>query len=108
MKKLLILFSLGIVACSNKEILPPDQQGGQYCFVDEKITDTNGKQNAVTITECSDKPRVEHFVKSQGIAKECRPYQLQYSIKGKVKNVKGFLCQFADGSWEAVDGRYAY
>ena len=35
-------------------------------------------------------------------------YDINYSVRGKGRNVKGFLCKFPDGSWQAVDGRYAY
>lgn len=81
----------------------------QYCYTDETIQVENGQTvNSKTTLNCTDKPRVEHFVKDVGIAKNCRPYQQTVSIKGRYKNVNGFLCQFADGSWQAVDGSYAY
>ena len=82
----------------------------QYCYTDEKIV--YDKNNQVvsndTVVECSDKPKVRHFVKDAGIAKKCRPYQTVANIRGTQKNVQGFLCQFPDGSWQAVDGRYRY
>lgn len=107
MKRILLgLLTLG--ACSSNNTPTLTEQGVPYCYSTEVIVDVDGELNAATVLECTDKPRVEHFVKAQGIADECRPYDIQYSIKGRVKNVKGFLCKFADGSWQAVDGRYAY
>lgn len=81
----------------------------QYCYTTENINVTDGTTvNSQTKVECSDKPRVEHFVKKQGIADECREYKQLVSINGREKIIKGFLCKFPDGSWQAVDGRYAY
>lgn len=107
-----LLLSLATVslltACSGKQVHLASSEP-QYCYTDEKIQIENGqKVNSKTTLDCSDKPRVEHFVKDEGIAKNCRHYQQVVSIKGREKNVQGFLCQFADGSWQAVDGSYAY
>ena len=85
----------------------------QYCFTDEKIEIENGSTvNSKKTIDCTDKPRVNHFVKATGMAKECRPYEKLVMIKGREANVKGFLCAFPtkDGNvnWEAVDARYSY
>ena len=79
-----------------------DQNGNIYGDKNNKVISND------TIVECSDKPKVRHFVKDAGIAKKCRPYQTVANIRGTQKNVQGFLCQFPDGSWQAVDGRYRY
>ena len=95
-----------LVGCSSTQLVQNDPP---YCYTDETIIVENGQTvNSKTKLDCTDKPRVEHFVKDVGIAKTCRPYQQTVSIKGKYKNVQGFLCQFDDGSWQAVDGSYAY
>jgi hypothetical protein len=113
MTKTLVLFlSLTTIslltACAGKQAQLASSEP-QYCYTDETIQVENGQTvNSKTTLDCTDKPRVEHFVKDTGIAKNCRPYQQTVSIKGRYKNVQGFLCQFADGSWQAVDGSYAY
>lgn len=97
-----------LTACSGKQV-DLASSDPPYCYTDEKIEIQNGQTvNSKTTLDCTDKPRVEHFVKNQGIATQCRKYEQVVSIKGRQKNVKGFLCQFPDGSWEAVDGSYAY
>lgn len=98
---------LTITSCSQK-INTLTEQGVPYCYSTEVLVDVNGDLNAATVLECTDKPRVEHFVKDTGMAEDCRPYDIVYSVRGKARNVKGFLCKFPDGSWQAVDGRYAY
>ena len=85
----------------------------QYCYTDEKIEIKNGTTvNSTKNIDCTDKPKVNHFVKSQGMAKDCFPYDDRVIINGRTTNVKGFMCSFptADGNikWEAVDARYSY
>jgi len=93
--------------CSTTPVEGPDL--AQYCYTDELITlENNTVVNSKKLVECSDKPKLRHFVKDAGIAKQCRPYQQVVNIRGTRKNVQGFLCQFADGTWQAVDGRYRY
>ena len=105
---LLIATASMITACAGKQATLASADP-QYCYTVERIVIDNGQTvNSKTVLDCSDKPRVEHFVKDTGIAKTCRPYQQIVSIRGREKNVQGFLCQFADGSWQAVDGSYAY
>ena len=94
--------------CCNHTRLRSDT--AQYCYTDEKVKLDNNKKivSSETVVECSDKPKVEHFVKATGMARKCRPYQTVANIRGTQKNVQGFLCQFPDGTWQAVDGRYRY
>ena len=102
---IILLISVG--GCSSTPNLGTDT--AQYCYTDEKIKIDNGNViNSQTVVECSDKPKVRHFVKDAGIAQRCRPYQTVVTIRGNPKNVQGFLCQFPDGTWQAVDGRYRY
>ena len=96
-----------VTSCSQK-VNTLTEQGVPYCYSSEVLVDIDGDVNSATILECTDKPRVEHFVKDTGMAEDCRPYDIAYSVKGKARNVQGFLCKFPDGSWQAVDGRYAY
>lgn len=93
--------------CSSTPTEGPDL--AQYCYTDEKITlEDNTVVNSRKVVECSDKPKLRHFVKDAGIAQQCRTYNSRVVIKGNVKYVQGYLCQFADGTWQAVDGRYRY
>jgi len=80
----------------------------QYCFIEETIVEVNGIVTQKSITKCSDTPKVEHFVKARGMARDCETYNKQYNAPRGSVNVKGFMCKFADGTWQAVDGRYSY
>ena len=98
-------FLVGCAGTQKDPMLDP----GQYCHTTSKYELKNKETvNSNTLVECTDKPKVEHFVKDAGIAKKCRPYQTVVIIRGTQKNVRGFLCQFPDGTWQAVDGRYRY
>jgi hypothetical protein len=112
----LLLLSLTTVsllsACAGKQIDTVDV-GPQYCYTDENIEIENGKTvSSRKSIDCTDKPRVEHFVKAQGMAQDCTPYEDRVNINGRTAYVKGFICGFptADGSinYEAVDARYSY
>jgi hypothetical protein len=111
-QKLLVLSSIAALislgGCSSTTT--PTLDTAQYCYTDEKIEVNNNNKivSSNTVVECSDKPKVRHFVKDAGIARKCRPYQTVANIRGTQKNVQGFLCQFPDGTWQAVDGRYRY
>lgn len=106
MLKYLILAASFLAGCSSTA---PVIDQAQYCHTSSRTELLNGSTvNSNTVVECSDKPKVEHFVKDTGMAKQCRPYQKQISTRGNIKNVQGFLCQFEDGSWQAVDGNYRY
>jgi len=106
--KYILLSLLTLGACASNNVNTLTEQGVPYCYSSEVIVNIDGKLQATTVLECTDKPRVEHFVKDTGMAQECRPYDINYSVRGKERNVRGFLCKFPDGSWQAVDGRYAY
>jgi|TARA_B110000259_G_scaffold144078_1_gene162269 hypothetical protein len=95
----------GCSATHQETMLDP----AQYCNTTSKY-ELNNKTtvNSNTIVECTDKPKVEHFVKATGMARKCRPYQTVVNIRGNQKNVQGFLCQFPNGEWQAVDSRYRY
>ena len=111
-----LLFSLITVSvlsgCASSGINPATVEP-QYCYTDEKIEIENGNTvNSKKTIDCTDKPRVEHFVKAQGMAQDCTPYEDRVNINGRTAYVKGFICGFptADGSinYEAVDARYSY
>mgnify|MGYP001216977326 FL=1 len=107
-KRFLVSCSLFITGCAGYNTSMPPEQGGYFCYTTETIRENGDGLSSENITECSDKPRVEHFVKDTGMAKDCTPYRFQYNTRSTVKHVEAFLCRFPDGSWQAVDGRYAY
>lgn len=112
MLKYLILSLLTVSflgGCSSSKQVDLAYDEPQYCYTDETITiDNDHSVDTNTTISCTDKPRVEHFLKTSGVAKNCRPYKSRVNIRGNYKNVQGFLCQMPDGTWQAVDGRYRY
>ena len=77
MRNVLVLSSILLISLGGCSSTTPPIETAQYCYTDEKIVyDKNNKViSNDTIVECSDKPKVRHFVKDAGIAKKCRPYQ---------------------------------
>ena len=111
MRNVLVLSSIALISLGGcSATTTPKLDTAQYCYTDEKIEVNNNNKvvSSDTVVECSDKPKVRHFVKDAGIARKCRPYQTVVNIRGTQKNVQGFLCQFPNGTWQAVDGRYRY
>ena len=70
LRLLLILTTVSLLtACSGKQVKLASSEP-QYCYTDETIQVENGQTvNSKTTLNCTDKPRVEHFVKDTGIAK---------------------------------------
>jgi len=107
MRFLLIAGAITLAGCSSTGQVA-DVPTGQYCYTDETMTEQNGSVDTKTVVSCSDKPKVNHLTRSAGVAKSCREYVQRIQINGRVKNVKGFLCEFPGGRWEPVNGVYAY
>lgn len=108
MKNLFVLVTVSIfvAACASTS---EEQPIGQYCYTDQEITVKNGEEVASeSVIQCSDKPKVNHVTRSAGVAGECRSYIHKIRRNGVTKNVKGFLCRFPDGTWEPVNGVFAY
>jgi type IV pilus biogenesis protein CpaD/CtpE len=109
MKKLVLtsVMLLFLAACSSKPKQP--ETIGQYCYTDQEITKIDGAEiSSETIVKCSDRPKVNHLTRSAGVADQCRSYTHTIRVNGVNKNVKGFLCRFPGGTWERVNGAYAY
>jgi hypothetical protein len=86
---------IALSGCSSTAVA---DRGPQYCYTTQNIQTTNGERvQSQTQVECSDKPGYWH--KQAGVAKQCRSYQTVVNIKGRDKNVQGYLCQHPDGSW---------
>ena len=79
-----------------------------YCFTDETITTVDGVVSSETKVQCSDRPRVEHFVQDIGVAKRCKHYTLREELNGEEFYDEGIQCQGLDGRWITVNPRGAY
>jgi len=87
----------------------PEQPLGQYCYTDKELQVVDDEiTSSKAVIKCSDKPKVNHVTRSAGVSKECRSYRHTIRQKGVTRHVKGFLCKFPDGTWEPVNGVFAY
>lgn len=101
-----VIASMMVMGCSSTAT---EQQIGQYCYTDKEMQVANGEQvSSNTVIRCSDRPKVNHVTRSAGVSSECRSYRHTIRQKGVTKHVKGFLCKFPDGTWEPVNGVFAY
>ena len=93
---ILAVVSITVVGCSSTA--PVADRGPQYCYTTQNIQTTNGERvESQTRVECSDKPGYWH--KQAGVAKQCRSFNKPVDIKGREKNVQGYMCQHPDGVW---------
>ena len=115
MQKLLLLTilvtSLGACSAHNKQAL--NEHPGQYCYQTTKILTQGDNVQSTGLTECTDKPRVEHFVKTQGPAGDCRLSTMPFQVPGgSMKVGKSLICPFKqpDGTtqWSVVNEKYAF
>jgi hypothetical protein len=103
---LVIATSIFLTACASNQ---PAQPLGQYCYTDQEIVVRNGENvESQSVIRCSDRPKVNHVTRSAGVASECRSYRHVIRQNGVNRHVKGFLCKFPDGTWEPVNGVFAY
>ena len=84
----------------------------QYCYQTTKIYTQGNNVSSEGITECTDKPRVEHVVKDAGVASDCRisrPLGMQHTDP---KYGETLLCRFTDPMgktvWRPVNEAFAY
>lgn len=104
---LLAVTNLALTGCSSTPRVV-EQPIGQYCYTEEQIVNRNGVVSSETRVECSDKPKINHVVRTQGVAQQCREYVHMIQVGGVNRNVKGFLCRFPNGVWEPVNSAFAY
>ena len=103
---LVMLISVVLVGCASNQ---PEQPIGQYCYTDQTILVQNGNNvESQSLIQCSDRPKVNHVTRSAGVSRECRSYRHVIRQNGVNRHVKGFLCKFPDGTWEPVNGVFAY
>lgn len=84
----------------------------QYCYQTTKIYTQGENISSEGITECTDKPRVEHIVKDVGVANNCRISRPLDSNRADYKGGETLLCQFTDSrgqiTWRPVNEAFAY
>ena len=108
---LLTLLATSLSACGAHTPEYVDQ--GQYCYQTTKILTVGDDVQSAGLTECTDKPRVEHFVKTQGPAGDCRISKRPFAVAGGTMKIgKSLLCPFEqpDGTveWSVVNEKYAF
>jgi len=106
---LLIVTSIG--ACSSKPQYAYNTDD-QYCYQTTKIYTKGNTVSSEGLTECTDKPRVEHVVKDQGIASDCRISRPLNTSSSDPKYGETLLCKFSDPMgrtvWRPVNETLAY
>lgn len=113
---MLRLFSILVVltsmaACSSKPqyVYNTDDQ---YCYQTTKIFTKGDNVSSEGLTECTDKPRVEHVVKDIGVASDCRISRPLDTNRGDPKAGETLLCMFTDHrgnkTWRPVNAAFAY
>ena len=113
MTKIILLLGavLALAACSTT----PQYEyhnNAQYCYQTTTIQTSGDTVNSEGLTECSDKPRVEHVVKDVGVASDCRISRPLDTNRGGPKAGETLLCKFTDhrgrSTWRPVNAAYAY
>jgi|TARA_R110000823_G_scaffold297303_1_gene417426 hypothetical protein len=113
MMKLLALIGamLTVSACSTT----PQYEyhdNAQYCYQTTTIETKGNQVSSEGLTECSDKPRVEHVVKDVGLASDCRISRPLDTNRGDPKAGETMLCKFTDHrgqvTWRPVNAAFAY
>lgn len=113
MHKILLTSSLIVlVGCSSSPeyVYNTDDQ---YCYQTTKIYTKDGDFNSSEgLTECTDKPRMEHVVKDKGVASDCRISRPLSTGVGDPKYGETLLCKFSDpmgrSVWRPVNEAFAY
>jgi len=111
MYRLLLLTTICsiLAACSGKQVQVSE---AQYCYTKENIVIENGQTvDSKTTVQCSDTPAVEHVVKDEGRASDCRISKpLVRSNNPEYGDT--LLCKFTDPTgvtvWRPVNESYAY
>ena len=99
-----------VSACSSA----PQYAGSedQYCYQTTKIYTKDNNVSSEGLTECTDKPRVEHVVKDAGVASNCRISRPLDTNRGDPKAGETLLCKFTDHrgnmTWRPVNEAFAY
>ena len=84
----------------------------QYCYQTTTIHTKGNNVSSEGLTQCTDKPRVEHVVKDVGVASNCRMSRPLDTNIGDPKAGETLLCKFTDHrgnqTWRPVNEAFAY
>jgi hypothetical protein len=84
----------------------------QYCYQTTTIYTRGDNVSSEGVTECTDKPRVEHVVKDAGVASDCRISRPLNTDRTNPKYGETLLCRFTDPMgktvWRPVNEAFAY
>jgi len=117
MTKIIVLLGvmLAVSACSSSPKMITNNgyhSNSQYCYQTTKIRTQGDTVNSEGLTECTDKPRVEHVVKDVGVASSCRISRPLDSNRNDPKAGETLLCKFTDhrgrATWRPVNAAFAY
>jgi hypothetical protein len=100
----------GCASNDSKEVAGYDHP---YCYTDETIEVEDGTRvKSRTRVQCTDKPRIEHVVKEQGVASNCRISRPLGMHSSNAKYGETLLCKFTDPMgrkvWRPVNEAFAY
>lgn len=102
---------LALSACSSSQQYSYHNDS-QYCYQTTKIYTKGNNVSSEGLTECTDKPRVEHVVKDSGVASDCRISRPINSNRSDSKAGETLLCKFTDHrgniTWRPVNRAFAY
>jgi hypothetical protein len=102
---------LALAACSSAPKYEYHDDA-QYCYQTTKIYTQGDTVSSEGLTECTDKPRVEHVVKDVGVASDCRISRPLDTKRGDPKAGETLLCKFTDHrgqtTWRPVNAAFAY
>jgi len=84
----------------------------QYCYQTTEIETEGDTVRSKGLTQCTDKPRVEHVVKDAGVASDCRISRPLNTNRGDLKAGSTLLCKFTDHrgntQWRTVNEAFSY
>ena len=100
-----------LVACSSTPEYSYNDDT-QYCYQTTKIHTKGDIVSSEGLTECTDKPRVEHVVKDIGVASDCRTSRPLDTNSRTPKAGSTLLCKFTDSRgrsvWRPVNEAFAH
>lgn len=92
----LVLFLAG---CSTTQSVAV--QDDPYCYTDQTIKQDNDIVNSSTVTQCSDNPVKR--AKLVGVdEKNCRRWQRQDVVNGRMKTYGGYICRDENNNWRPL------
>ena len=101
MYKYLVLISIVVLAGCGSTTKTVVQQE-PYCYTDQTIQQSSdGTTNSSSTIECSDNPLKR--AKLVGVdPKNCRPWQRQDVVNGRIKTYGGYICRDEKNNWRPL------